>query len=558
MQWHPVLVQAAGWYVCCNRSRVKPSVLAQTLPLNGSGLASPVATEIPVRRKASPGSEYWRTRPTSLAREFAEVTCVVFGVALAGWFVPVSYHFFGYLYLLTVIALSMRVGRWPVLFAAVVSAVTWTFVFMPPRLAFAVPGIEDSLMLGSYLFAALIGGQLTARIRDQEREERQREQRATAFFHLTRALAAARTLDEAAETALRQADDLFAARTALLLLDGSGRLETHGASSFRPDEREVAVASAALQSGRPAGRYTEQLSSIESLYLPLQRAGLTLGVFAVRLPPEMVQLTSKQRDLVDGFAAQIALFVEREQLRASVEREKLLMESDRLHRTLLDSVSHELKTPLAVLRSAAEKLDAADAPKRAILTAEIGTATRRLDHLVANLLNQTRLETGGLLAQLDWCDARDLIGAARRAVGEALSGRPVKVEIAADLPLFLADAVLMEHVLANILLNATRYTPGASPIRVTAGLEAGQARIYLTVADSGPGIAPELMPHLFQKFRRGSSARAGGLGLGLSIVRGFMLAQGGEVIAGSSPEGGASFTVYLPYVAHGSVPTDER
>ena len=509
-------------------------------------------------RKVAPGSEYWRTRPSSVGREYAEVVAVVLGVALAGSFVPVSYHFFGYIYLLTVIALSLRVGRWPVLFAAVLSALTWNFVFMTPRLSLAVLNLEDSLMLGTYFFAALIGGQLTARIRAQEREEREREQRAMAFFHLTRALAATRTLDEAAEVALRQADDLFAARTALLLLDEEGRVVVHAASSFRPDEQELAVASVALQSGRPAGRYTEQLAGVDSLHLPLRSAGLTLGVFAVRLPPEITELTPKQRDLIDGFSAQIALFVERERLRAGAEREKLLAESDRLHRTLLDSVSHELKTPLAVLRSAAEKMDTPDEHKRASLTEEIRTATQRLDHLVANLLDQTRLETGELQAQPDWCDVRDLVGAARRAVGEALAGRTLKLEIAADMPLFMADSVLMEHVLANILLNAARHTPGGSPFRLTAGLEPGRARIFITVADSGPGIAPELMTHLFQKFRRGVTARAGGLGLGLSIVRGFMLAQGGEVVAGASPEGGASVTVYLPYAAHGSVPNDER
>jgi two-component system sensor histidine kinase KdpD len=518
----------------------------------------PAATSAASGRPVTPGSEYWRTRPTSLAREYAEVTGVVFGVALAGWFVPVTYHFFGYIYLLTVIALSLRVGRWPVLFAAGLSAVTWNFVFMPPRLSLAVPDFEDSLMLGCYCFAALIGGQLTARIRAQEREERQREQRATAFFHLTRALAATRTLDEAAAAALRQADELFAARTALLLPDAHGRLEIHPASSFRPGEAEFAVASAALHSGRSAGRYTGQLASVESLALPLQRAGLTLGIFAVRLPEEIVELTARQRDLIEGFAAQIALFVEREQLRAGAEREKLLVESDRLHRTLLDSVSHELKTPLSVLRSAAEKLGTTDAVKRASLTAEITLATHRLDRLVANLLDQTRLETGGLQVHPDWCDVRDLVGAARRAVGSALDGRPVKVEIAADVPLFMADAVLMEHVLANILLNATRYTPAGSPIRISAGLEADPARIFITVTDRGPGIAPELMPHLFQKFHRGSNVRAGGLGLGLSIVRGFVQAQGGEVVVANRGEGGASFTVYLPFAAHGSVPNDER
>ena len=151
-----------------------------------------------------------------------------------------------------------------------------------------------------------------------------------------------------------------------------------------------------------------------------------------------------------------------------------------------------------------------------------------------------------------------LIGAARRTVGEALAGRVVRVEIAADLPLFMADAVLMEHVLANILLNAALYTPAAGPIRVRAGLAPDRAHLFIAVTDSGPGIAPELLPHLFQKFRRGQSARAGGLGLGLSIVRGFMLAQGGDVTAGRASEGGACFTVQLPYAAHGSVPNDER
>jgi two-component system sensor histidine kinase KdpD len=488
----------------------------------------------------------------------AEVTAVVFVVALAGWFVPVSYHFFGYLYLLTVIALSLRVGRWPMLYAAILSAVTWNFVFMPPRMQFAAPDIEDSLMLGCYCFAALIGGQLAARIRAQEREERLREQRATAFLHLTRALSATRTLDEAAETALRQADDLFAAHTALLLPDAAGRLAAHPASSFSADESELGVASAAWRGGRPLGRYTENLGAVESLHVPLQRAGSTLGIFAVRLPADIIQLTPKQWDLIEGFAEQIALFVEREQLRDSAERERLLLESERLHRTLLDSVSHELKTPLAVLRAATEQLATTDAGKRAALAGEIATATRRLDHLVANLLNQTRLESGGLKAQLDWCDARDLVDAARRAAGKALQDRPIAVEIAPDLPLFMADAVLMEHVLANLLLNAALYTPAGSPIRVAAGKSAGSERIFIRVADRGPGIAPELLPQLFQKFRRGPSAPAGGLGLGLSIVRGFMHAQGGDVEAGSGETGGAVFTVHLPHTAHDAVPNDER
>jgi two-component system sensor histidine kinase KdpD len=237
------------------------------------------------------------------------------------------------------------------------------------------------------------------------------------------------------------------------------------------------------------------------------------------------------------------------------DREKLLAESERLHRTLLDSVSHELKTPLAVLRSATGKLNSDDASKRTLVADEIRTATRRLDHLITNLLDQTRLESGTLRAQLDWCDARDLVAVARRGLDDALEGRTLIVDIPADLPLVRADAPLMEQVLANLLLNAARHTPQFCFIRVTAGAE--HRRLYISVADNGPGLPPEIMAALFQRFHRGRGARTGGLGLGLSIVRGFMLAQGGEVVAGESIEGGACFTIYLPLTFHEEVPDDE-
>jgi two-component system sensor histidine kinase KdpD len=493
-------------------------------------------------------------------REYLEVLGVIGAVTVVGWFVPLTYRAFGHIYLLAVIALSLRVGRGPVLVAALVSAVAWNFVFMPPRLSFSVLHFEDSLMLGTYLLVALIGGQLTARIRAQEREERSRERRATALFHLTRALTGARTLDEAVAAALDQADGLFEARTALLLAGDNGTFAPHEAGAFVLDENDRAVAQWAAYHQATAGRFTETFPQAAGLHLPLLRAGKVLGVFSLCLPEAAAELSPVQRDLIDGFAAQIALLVEREQLRGASEREKFFAESDRLHRTLLDSVSHELKTPLSVLRAAGEKLDTEDSDKRAGLAVEIRTATRRLDHLVGNLLNQTRLESGGLKPQLDWCDARDVVNAARRTTGEALANRVFKMEIPADMPLFMADAPLMEHALANLLLNACLHTPESAPITVAAGLENsdGRERVFVRVSDRGPGLPSALRDQLFQKFRRGNGARAGGLGLGLSIVRGFMLAQGGDVVAGDNPGGGACFTVYLPHQAHGSVPNDER
>lgn len=526
-------------------------------------LVEPKTTPAASRAKSAephpaPRRVVWSMREFSSAREYAGVLGVIAAVTALGWFVPISYHAFGHIYLFTVIALSLRVGRWPALVAAVVSAVAWNFVFMPPRLSFSVLDFDDALVLGTYFVAALIGGQLTAHSHAQERLERQREQRATALFHLTRALAAARSLDDAVAAALHQADGLFNARTALLLADERGSLAPHPAGSFHLSGQERAVAEWCCHHGREAGHLTATLPAAEGLHLPMLRAEVRLGVFVLRLPEEVTQLTPTQRDLLEGFTAQIALLVERERLRAAGEREKFFAESDRLHRTLLDSVSHELRTPLAVLRSTAEKIDTTDAAKRASLLGEMRTALHRLDHLVSNLLNQTRLEAGGLHPQPDWCDARDIIGAARRAVGDALAGRPVKIEIPPEMPLFMADAPLMEHVLVNLLLNVALHTPAGSAVRLSTGVDHPRARVFLTVADSGPGLPAELREDLFQKFRRGPAARAGGLGLGLSIVRGFMLAQGGDVIAGPSPQGGASFTVSLPYSAHDQVPLDDR
>ena len=179
-----------------------------------------------------------------------------------------------------------------------------------------------------------------------------------------------------------------------------------------------------------------------------------------------------------------------------------------------------------MLGAAAESLAGADGPTRASLAAEIRTATRRLNRLVNNLLDQTRLESGALQPRLDWCDAHDVVNAALEGVREALAPHPLETVVPDDLPLFRADAALMEQVVANLLLNAAHHTPEGTPIFLAAGLDRDRARFFFTVADRGPGLPVALRERLFQKFQRGDAARAGGLGLGLSIVRGFVAAQG--------------------------------
>jgi two-component system sensor histidine kinase KdpD len=515
---------------------------------------------VPAERAAEHPRSWLDLRLTAIspAREFGEVAATLAGLTLAGWWVvPYSgYLSVGLLYLLAVIALSLRVGRWPMLVAGVVSALVWNFLFIPPLFTFAIGKLEDGMMFGTYIVVALIAGQLTARIRASERHERLREERATALFQLTQALSAARTLDDAVFAALRQADTLFVAQTALLFDQSeSNTLTPHFADSFTMTEKETGVADWSWRNRKKAGRFTDTLPGAEGFHVPLIRDDVAIGVFVVRVAPEQA-LTLAQRDLAESFAAQLALVVERERLRAAGEREKLLAESEKLHRALLDGVSHELKTPLAVLGAAAENLADADPATRSHLALEIRTATRRLNRLVNNLLDQTRLESGALKPRLDWCDAHDLVNTALDGVRESLTPHPFECAIPDDMPLFRADSALMEQVIANLLLNATHHTPAATPIFLAAGLDLARARVFFTVADRGPGLPPTMRDRLFQKFQRGDAARAGGLGLGLSIIRGFVVAQGGEIVAGENPGGGAVFTIYLPYVPHGQVPLE--
>ncbi len=502
----------------------------------------------------------WRPKFGSPGREYGEVLSVLAVVTAVNWIVArfTGYQAVGMIYLLVVILLSLRVGRGPMLIAGALSSLMWNFLFIPPLFTFYISRAEDGMLCGAYFVVAIIAGQLTARIRAQQRHEQLREERATALFHLTRALSAARTLDDGVFAALRQTDALFGAQTALLMADDGGRaLVPHFAASFTVTEKERSVADWVWRNRKNAGRFTDTLPAAEGFHVPLARDEKALGVLVVRVPPEST-LTLAQRDLIEAFATQLALLVEREQLQNASQREKLLAESEKLHRTLLDGVSHELKTPLAVLSGAAESLPTDEATPLGGTAREIRTATRRLNRLVSNLLDQTRLETGMLKPRLDWCDPHDLINAAVDGTRDALAGHRFDMNVPDDMPLFRADAALMEQVIANLLVNAAQHTPDGTPIFLAGGVDHAKQRVFFTVADRGPGFPAEMRERLFQKFQRGDAARAGGLGLGLSIIRGFVVAQGGEVMVGENPGGGSVFTVYLPYTPHEDVPNEDE
>ena len=269
-----------------------------------------------------------------------------------------------------------------------------------------------------------------------------------------------------------------------------------------------------------------------------------LGVLAVSLPGSNLPLG--QRDLLEAFTRQAALVLDRVELRAAAEQSRLLAESERLGRTLLNSISHELRTPIAASASAASALaeaEAASPEHRRSLLAEIQEANARLNRIVGNLLDVTRLESGQVRPRLDWHDVRDLVQTTVRELRRELERHPVKLELPAAPLLARLDFSLVQQALANLLLNAVSHTPAGTPIEIRAAQE--DDALTLSVGDRGPGIAVELLPHIFDKFTRGSGAPVGGSGLGLAIVKGFAEAHGGTVTV-ENRAGGALFTLRLP------------
>jgi two-component system sensor histidine kinase KdpD len=259
-------------------------------------------------------------------------------------------------------------------------------------------------------------------------------------------------------------------------------------------------------------------------------------------------LTLEQEGLLQTFLHQIAIALEREMLRAAAEQANLLAESERLYKTLFNSISHEFRTPIAAIMSASESLLHSGALQRpeikTALAKEIHWAAERLNRLIENLLDMTRLESGLLQPQRDWCDVRDLINAAIKKLNAELADHSLSVDVSPDMPLLKIDFGLMEQALANLLHNAAAYTPAGSAIQICVSVQDGNG--VITIADEGPGLPAEALPRVFEKFYRVRGAHAGGLGLGLSIVRGFVEAHKGTIAVENRAEGGLRFTIRLP------------
>lgn len=466
------------------------------------------------------------------------------------------------LYFVAVIVAAIWLGSLPAVFASLLSLVIFDLVFVSPYYTLAIDDAQYLLTFAGLLVVSLVISTLTARAREQEQAARSREAQAVALYEFSQKLAASASLPDIAQTAVLQVQKTLAYPAALFLI--AGRQEA-GDSSAQPlllaatpglelTADTYTAAGRVGDQGQPPSPEAVPPHPVAGYFLPLQTLGQTLGVLFIASVAGDTALTADQTRFLASFASQVAQALERARLEETARQARLLEETEKLQTALLNSISHDLRTPLASITGALSSL-LEDAPllseearKELILTA--WEEAIRLNRLVGNLLDMTRLQSGALRVVRQTNDVEDLVGATLAQMPRRLRGRVVQTTIPPDLPPVEIDLALVVQVLVNLLDNALKFAPVDQPINIEAVVDGEW--VILTVKDRGPGLPEGSSELLFHKFFRGPGDLAagrwevGGTGLGLSIAKGIVEAHGGRIWADNRPGGGAVFSFSLP------------
>jgi two-component system sensor histidine kinase KdpD len=460
--------------------------------------------------------------------------------------------------LLGVVVVSARYRRGPALLASLLSIAAFDFLFVPPYYTFDVHDGAYLLTFAAMLVVALTMSRLTGQILEHAAEAEERARRAGAVAALNAELMEAKRSDDVLATLARHVARAVGGEACALTpeeLDGEPAAWPSPARELLSGAPERVVARRAHGDGRTAGLGTTRSADAEVLVVPLRTPTRQVGVVVVGPDSPDRAPTSAEIATVEALAEQAALAHERAVLAEQRQQARVEAEAERLRSSLLSSLSHDFRTPLATIEGAASGLleeDGALPPEgRRELAADILEESRRMTRLVANLLNMVRVEIGALAVQKSWQPLEEVIGVALLRLEPQLAGHTVEVDLPPNLPLVPMDELLVEQVFINLLENAAKYTPPGTSVAVTAW--AADGAICVEVADGGPGVAAGAEELVFRKFYRapgplGDDGRppAAGSGLGLTIAQGIVIAHGGSMWVERRPGGGAAFRFTLP------------
>jgi two-component system sensor histidine kinase KdpD len=453
------------------------------------------------------------------------------------------------LYLASVVISAIFLGRGPSLLAAIAGVLAFDFFLVPPYLTLAVSDTQYIVTFAMLFMVSLVISSLTARGREQAEAAIRRESQTSALYKLSRDLTSATNLHNVVDVIISRIGQAFG-REVVIFLPENGQVQPFASSpSYHPDENELAVASWAFEHNQPAGRGTDTLPAASIRCHPLGTSNGLVGVLGIHPKESSSFLTPEQRQTLAAFTNQAALAIERASLAEQARKAELLQTAEKLQTALLNSISHDLRTPLVSITGALSALDdddgALDDSSRSALIENARSEADRLNRLVGNLLSMTRIESGAIKLHLEPGDVQDLIGTTLEQLGKRIEKHKVKVDVPANFPLVPMDFTLMVQVIVNLLENAVKYSPENSVIEISSTLDAEKARIQ--IADRGVGIPDEDLNRVFDKFYRVQRPESvSGTGLGLSIGKGIIEAHHGNIYANAREGGGTIITVELP------------
>ncbi|MFT3925657.1 MAG: sensor histidine kinase KdpD [Myxococcales bacterium] len=467
------------------------------------------------------------------------------------------------IYLVAIMLVAIRFPLSVAILASALSVAVYDFFFVPPYRTLAVSDVRHLLTFLMMFAVGVVISNLTLRLRRQELRAREREDRTATLYALSRDLGTTFGEPQVAAVLARHASSVFGVAANVSKLSerrSLTRLASAGAAPIGPTED--GAARWVLEHGRPAGCGTDTLPGARTFSVPLS-VGPNVHAALSIAPRSPHGLSFDERDFLTAFARQGAQALERAMLAEEAKRAALHARAEEMRSSLLSAVSHDLRTPLAAITGAASSLrdQSVHIPEaqRVELLDTIGEEAERLERLVSNLLDMTRLEAGGVALRREWVPLEELVGSSLTRLEGKLRGHPIDVSLPAELPLVAVDPVLFEQVFVNLFENIAKYTPVGTRVAVRGWVEPPGERtgvpdaaeraapvVAIELRDWGPGLPEGGEERVFEKFYRGSHRGVAGVGLGLPICRGIVEAHGGTISAENPLDGGAGFVIRLP------------